>query len=63
MVGGNNGAGSTGAVGDAVAPAPFVAAALHDRFGSSNAVGVYITVLAAVSWASVLALKETRPSH
>ena len=59
MVGGNNGAGSTGAV----APAPFVAAALHDRFGSSNAVGVYITSLAAVSWASVLALKETRPSH
>ena len=58
MVGGSNGAGSTGAV----APAPFVAAALHDRFGSSNA-GVYITVLAAVSWASVLALKETRQSH
>ena len=41
------------------APAPFVAAALYDRFGSSNAVGVYITILAAVSCASVLGLRET----
>jgi MFS family permease len=45
------------------APAPFVAAALYDTFGSSNAVGLYITILAAVSWISVLGLKETRPSH
>ena len=44
------------------APAPFVAAALYDTFGSSYAVGVYITVLALVSWLSVLGLKETRPA-
>ena len=44
------------------APAPFVAAALYDTFGSSNAVGVYITALALVSWLSVLGLKETRPA-
>ena len=43
------------------APAPFVAAALYDRFHSSNAVGLYITILAAVSWVCVLGLKETRP--
>jgi metabolite-proton symporter len=43
------------------APAPFIAAALYDTFGSSNAVGVYMTMLALVSWASVLALRETRP--
>jgi metabolite-proton symporter len=43
------------------APAPFVAAALYDRFGSSSAVGIYITVLAAVSWLAVLGLKETAP--
>ena len=43
------------------APAPFIAAALYDTFGSSNAVGAYITFLALVSWASVLGLKETRP--
>ena len=41
------------------APAPFIAATLQDRFGSSNAVGLYITVLAAVSWVCVLGLKET----
>ena len=41
------------------APAPFIAAALYDGFGSSNAVGLYITVLAAVSWVCVLGLKET----
>jgi metabolite-proton symporter len=44
------------------APAPFVAAALYDTFGSSNAVGMYITALALVSWLSVLGLKETRPA-
>jgi hypothetical protein len=42
------------------APAPFIAAALYERFGSSNAVGLYITVMAMVSWASVLGLTETR---
>ena len=42
------------------APAPFIAAALYERFGSSNAVGVYITIAALVSWVSVLGLKETR---
>ena len=42
------------------APAPFIAAALYDRFGSSNAVGVYITILAMVSWVCVLGFKETR---
>jgi MFS family permease len=43
------------------APAPFVAAALFDAYGSSTAVGAYITALAAVSWLSVLALRETHP--
>jgi metabolite-proton symporter len=43
------------------APAPFVAAALFDAYGSSTAVGAYITVLAAVSWLSVLGLRETHP--
>jgi hypothetical protein len=42
------------------APAPFVAAALYDRFDASAAVGVYITALAFVSWVSVLGLEETR---
>jgi hypothetical protein len=42
------------------APAPFIAAALYERFGSSNAVAVYITSAALVSWASVLGLEETR---
>jgi MFS family permease len=41
------------------APAPFIAAALYDRFGSSSAVGVYITLLALVSWLGVLGLQET----
>jgi metabolite-proton symporter len=41
------------------APAPFVAAALYDTFGSSAAVAVYITVLALVSWLAVLGLRET----
>jgi MFS family permease len=41
------------------APAPFIAAALYNATGDSNAVGLYITVLAAVSWLSVLAIKET----
>jgi MFS family permease len=41
------------------APAPFIAAALYNATGSSNVVGAYITVLAAVSWLSVLAIKET----
>ena len=44
------------------APAPFIAAALYDRFASSMAVGLYITVMATVSWISVVGLKETRPS-
>ena len=43
------------------APAPFIAAALYDAFGSSHAVGAYITAMALVSWLSVLGLKETRP--
>jgi metabolite-proton symporter len=43
------------------APAPFVAAALFDAYGSSTAVGTYITALAAVSWLSVLGLRETHP--
>ena len=43
------------------APAPFVAAALFDAYGSSTAVGAYITALAAVSWLSVLGLRETHP--
>jgi MFS family permease len=42
------------------APAPFIAAALYDTFRSSNAVGVYITILAMVSWVCVLGFKETR---
>jgi MFS family permease len=42
------------------APAPFIAAALYDTFGSSNAVGVYITAMAMVSFLSVQGLKETR---
>jgi metabolite-proton symporter len=45
------------------APAPFIAAALYDRFGSSMAVGAYITMMAVVSWLSVLGLPETQPSH
>jgi MFS family permease len=44
------------------APAPVVAAALYDTFASSMAVGLYITIMAAVSWISVLGLNETRPS-
>jgi MFS family permease len=43
------------------APAPFIAAALYDAYGSSAAVGMYITALAAVSWLSVIGLRETRP--
>ena len=42
------------------APAPFIAAALYDAYGSSTAVGVYITALAMVSWLAVLGLRETR---
>ena len=42
------------------APAPLIAEALYDRFGTSNAVGVYITIAALVSWVSVLGLRETR---
>jgi len=42
------------------APAPVIAAALYERFGSSTAVAIYITAAALVSWASVLGLKETR---
>jgi metabolite-proton symporter len=43
------------------APAPFVATALYDAYGSSMAVGLYIAIMAAVSWTSVLGLTETRP--
>ena len=43
------------------APAPFIAAALFERFGTSTAVGAYMTVMAFISWASVLGLKETAP--
>ena len=42
------------------APAPFVAAALFSATGNSFAIGAYITAMAAVSWVSVLALRETR---
>jgi metabolite-proton symporter len=42
------------------APAPVIAAALYDKFGTSNAVGVYITIAALVSWVSALGLRETR---
>ncbi len=41
------------------APAPFVAAALFDAYGTSSAVGAYITAMAAVSWLSALGLRET----
>jgi metabolite-proton symporter len=44
------------------APAPFIAAALYDTYGSSAAIGVYITVLAAVSWLSVIGIRETLTS-
>jgi metabolite-proton symporter len=44
------------------APAPFVAAALYDAYGSSTAIGVYITALAAVSWLSVIGIRETLTS-
>jgi metabolite-proton symporter len=44
------------------APAPFVAAALYDAYGSSTAIGLYITVLAAVSWLSVIGIRETLTS-
>ena len=43
------------------APAPFIAAALYNAYDSSAAVGTYITALAAVSWLSVIGLRETRP--
>jgi MFS family permease len=42
------------------APAPFVAAALFGATGKSFAIGAYITAMAAVSWLSTLALRETR---
>jgi metabolite-proton symporter len=42
------------------APAPFIAAALFDAYGTSAAVGAYITAMAAVSWLSALGLRETR---
>jgi metabolite-proton symporter len=45
------------------APAPFIAAALYDRFGSSMAIGAYITMMAAISWLSVLGLRETQPAR
>ena len=38
------------------------AAALYDAFASSTAVGLYMTIMAAVSWVSVLGLEETRHS-
>jgi metabolite-proton symporter len=41
------------------APAPFIAASLYDATMSSTAIGLYITALAAVSWLSVLGLRET----
>jgi hypothetical protein len=43
------------------APAPFIAAALYGASGSSSAVGLYITAVAALSWLSVLGLRETLP--
>ena len=45
------------------APAPFVAASLYDATGSSAAVGLYITSMAAVSWLAVVGLAETHPEH
>ena len=41
------------------APAPFVAAWIYNSTGNSNAVGAYITALAAVSFVSVVMLEET----
>jgi len=41
------------------APAPFVAAWIYNTTGNSNAVGLYITALAAVSLVSVVMLGET----
>jgi MFS family permease len=41
------------------APAPFVAAWIYNSTGNSNAVGAYITALAAVSLVSVVMLEET----
>jgi metabolite-proton symporter len=43
------------------APAPFIAAALFDRFGSSSAIAAYMTTMALVSWLCVFGLRETRP--
>jgi len=43
------------------APAPLIAAALYDRFGTSNAIGVYITIVSLMSCLAVLGLKDTAP--
>ena len=45
------------------APAPFIAAALYNGYGSSAAIGVYITALAAISWLSVIGIRETLDSR
>ena len=42
------------------APAPFIAASLFARYGTSQAVGAYITALAAVSFISVVVLNRSR---
>ncbi|HTM03199.1 MAG TPA: hypothetical protein VL173_06845, partial [Vicinamibacterales bacterium] len=42
------------------APAPFIAASLFTKYGTSQAVGAYITALAAVSFISVVALNRSR---
>jgi metabolite-proton symporter len=41
------------------APAPFIAAALFERYGLSTAVTAYMTVMALVSWLCAFALAET----
>jgi metabolite-proton symporter len=42
------------------APAPFIAASLYAKYGTSNAVGAYITALAVVSFVSVILLNRLR---
>lgn len=41
------------------APAPFVAAALFNATHNSRAITIYMVVMAAISWASVLGFRET----
>jgi metabolite-proton symporter len=45
------------------APAPFVAAWLFSKYGTSQAVGAYITALAVVSFLSVIVLRRVAKTH